>query len=142
MDLRSLSKLVVNLKKEEIQTLAKEQIERLMPYCLAEDPEYRGCMALHSIMLAALHADQKFEAKERALMLQLLGPQDVDCYGKLMSEAEAEKRALAVLKNHPEAREPALLLCIAISAGDETITLREREFIHKFLFGEKNNGKD
>ena len=39
MDLRSLSKLVVNLKKEELQTFAKEQVERLMPYCLAEDPE-------------------------------------------------------------------------------------------------------
>lgn len=142
MDMRNLSRLVVNLKKEELRDMAIEQVERLMPYCLQADPEYRGCMALHSVLLGILHADQKFEAKEKALMLRLLGPQDIECFGKLMTAEEAEKKAVEFLQSYPDAREPAMLLCMAIAGCDETITLKEREFIQKFLIREKTDGED
>lgn len=123
----------VNTDYEDLVSLAREAVARLMPVCKQVDPDHDGFYMLASLVLSALAADGKLTALEKKMLCDLFGMDDAGIK-KLLGMYDSRMVDLAdhfVDNMSADTKADALILICALAAVDEDICAEEAALIHK-----------
>ena len=125
----------VNTDYDVLVDLAKEAVNRLMPYCQKVDTKYNGNYMLVSLILTAIGADGKLTPLESKMLQDVMGLSK-DNIAKLIGMYDSKMPELAnyFADNMGEdIKADTMMLVTAIAAVDEKICKEETAFIRKLI---------
>lgn len=135
MEFNELMQTFVNKDYDELLTLAKEAMARVLPICKVVDEENNGMAMLTSILLSAIAADGKLTGLEAKFLSDLTGldAAGVDKLTDLYSDKMEDLTDVLADKIPTEQKADMLVLITSLAACDETISRDETALIRKIM---------
>ena len=135
MEFNELMQTFVNKDYDELLTLAKEAMVRVLPICKVVDEENNGMAMLTSILLSAIAADGKLTGLEAKFLSEITGldAEGIDKLTDMYTGQMVELTDLLADKGGDDLKANILLIVVCLAACDHTICREENAFIRQIM---------